>query len=144
MPHYDYICDNCGVIEIFHGITEDDKTTCSECKGSLTKIVSAGAGVIIAGREANQFNDIKAAKYWRDKNGNRHLVTAADGYSTSATVNRQTATEAEIKSKVKKDRKAEKVKRNNLTMARANAFNREQVKKADSWGSGYVADEEDI
>ncbi len=145
MPCYEYECKNCGVVEIFHGMSEDNKVTCPECDvDGLVKLISVGGGVIIVGREANQFNDIYAAKYWRDKNGDRHLVTAADGYSTSSTVNRQTATPSEIKEKIKKDRKAEKRKRTNLTTARANLWNKEQFKKADSWGDGYVADEGDI
>lgn len=142
MPCYEYKCGNCGIVEISHGMKEDNRTTCPECDADgLIKLISAGSGIIIAGREANQYSDIHAAKYWRDKNGDRHLVTAADGYSTSSTVNRQTATPNEIKEKIKKDRKAGKQKRNNLTSARAKIWNKEQAKKADSWGSGHVAEE---
>lgn len=142
IPTYEYKCNNCGVVEIFHGMSEDNKTKCPECNvDGLVKLVSAGGGVIIGGREANQYSDIHAAKYWRDKNGNRHPVTAADGYSTSSTVDRQTVTPAEAKAKTKRDRKAERKKRINLTSARAKNWNREQVKKADSWGSGHVAEE---
>jgi len=141
MPTYDYKCNKCGVIEIFHGMSEDNKTICPECDSQgLTKLISAGGGIIIAGREANQFNDIKAAKYWRDKNGVRHSVTSADGYSTSATVNKQTATAAEIKENKKQDHKAEKQKRMDLTTARAAAFNKEQAKTAHSIGDGVVTD----
>jgi len=126
------------VIEISHGMSEDNKTACPKCNAPLIKLISLGGGIIIAGREANQFNDIKAAQYWRDKNGDRHPVTAADGYSTSSTVNRQTATPTEIKGKIKKDSEVEKQKRVNLTTARAALWNKEQVKKANSWGKGYV------
>ncbi len=144
MPCYEYKCDNCGVVEIFHGMTEENKTVCPECDvDGLVKLISAGSGVIIAGREANQYRDIHAAKYWRDKNGDRHLVTASDGYSTSATVNKQTATPDEVKNKTQKDRDAGKQQRNNLTDARANQWNAEQAKKSHSLGRGFVADEVD-
>lgn len=141
MPHYDYRCDHCGVIEIFHGMTEKNKTVCPECsKKGLIKMISAGSGIIIAGREANQFNDIHSAKYWRDKNGVRHPVTAADGYSTSATVNEQSVTSAEVKARTKKDRKAERQKRMDLTTARAKAWNKNQAKTAYAMGRGVVSD----
>jgi hypothetical protein len=55
-----------------------------------------GGGVIFKGREANQYNDIHAAKYWRDKNGVKHKVTPADGDVNSATVKRQTKSPQEI------------------------------------------------
>ena len=52
---YEYKCNTCGVIEISHGMTEDNKSVCPECNESgLVKLISAGAGIIIAGREANQ------------------------------------------------------------------------------------------
>lgn len=122
-------------------MSEDNKTTCPECNAEgLVKLISAGGGVIIAGREANQYRDIHAAKYWRDKNGVRHPVTAADGYSTSSTVNRQTATPGEAKEQTKKDRKAESRKRMELTTARAAAYNKEQAKTASSMGEGVVSD----
>lgn len=121
---------------------EENKTICPECdRDGLVKLISVGGGIIIGGREANQFNDIKAARYWRDKNGVRHPVTAADGYSTSSTVDKQTATPAEIRARIKKDRKAEKKKRLKLTTARAQNWNKEQAKKSTSWGSGHVAEE---
>lgn len=123
-------------------MTEDNRSVCPECsEDGLVKLISAGGGIIIAGREANQFNDVKAARYWRDKNGDRHLVTAADGYSTSSTVNRQTSTDAEVKAKILRDRKAEKEKRMNLTTARATIKNKEQAKKSTSWGSGHIVEE---
>lgn len=141
MPTYDYKCNKCGVIEIFHAMSADNKTVCPECsQAGLVKLISAGIGVIIAGREANQFNDIKTVKYWRDKNGVRHRVTDADGYSTSASVTQQTVSAAEVRARTKKDRKAEKKKRMALTTARAAHWNKEQVKKSHSFGDGVVSD----
>lgn len=149
MPFYEYQAidtdRSCGFckerFETIQSILSDPLENCPECGGPIKKFFPLIAGVIIKGREANQFNDIHAAKYWRDKNGNRHLVTSADGYSTSSTVDRQTSTSGEVKAKTKRDRKAERQKRINLTSARAKNWNREQVRKADSWGSGHVAEE---
>jgi len=112
-------------------MNEENKTICPECNNcGLVKLISVGGGIIIAGREANQYSDIKVAKYWRDKNGVRHRVTSADGYSTSGTVNNQTSTSKEVKDRIKKDRKKDQQKRMNATMDRANAWNKEQFKKA--------------
>lgn len=120
-------------------MTEKPRTVCPECDApDLEKLISSGGAVIIAGREANQYNDIQAAKYWRDKNGVRHRVTSSDGYSTSGTVTQRTATPAEVEARKKADRKADKQKRLDLTTARATAYNKEQAKKSQSMGDGYI------
>lgn len=126
--------------EVSQSILSDPLTKCPKCGCLIKKLFPLTAGIVIKGREANQFNDIKTAKYWRDKNGVRHLVTAADGYSTSSTVNRQTVAPAEAKANRAKDRKAEKLKRMNLTTARAANWNKEQSKTAHSMGDGVVTD----
>jgi len=127
MPTYEYSCKNCGVIDIFHGMNEENKTICPECSSSgLQKLISAGSAIIISGREANQYNDIKAAKYWRDKNGVRHKVTSSDGYSTSASINKQTATPEQVKQRKLADRKKGKEKRMQLQKNRADKWNKEQ------------------
>jgi putative FmdB family regulatory protein len=127
IPTYDYKCESCGVIEIFHGMKEDDKNVCPKCDcPGLEKLISAGGAVLIGGREANQYADIKHARYWRDKNGIRHRVTDADGYTTSGTVNKQTATPEQIKERKKADAQEDKKKRLKLQKDRANAFNKNQ------------------
>lgn len=149
MPFYEYqaivvdrSCSFCEeAFEVVQSILSDPLKECPECGCLIKKLFPLIAGVVIKGREANQFNDIKAARYWRDKNGDRHPVTAADGYSTSSTVNRQTATEGEVEAKARKGRKAEKKKRMNLTAARADIKNREEAKKSTSWGSGHLVEE---
>ena len=148
MPFYEYqainideSCDLCReAFEVVQSILSDPLKECPECKCLIKKFFPLIAGVVIKGREANQFRDIHAAKYWRDKNGVRHPVTAADGYSTSSTVNHQTVTPGEAKEQTKKDRKAEKQKRLNLTTARAAAWNKKQAKTASSMGDGVVTD----
>ncbi len=110
-------------MEIFHGIKEDSKTVCPECGAEgLEKMLSAGGGIIIIGREANQYNDIKNARYWRDKNGVRHKVESGDGHSGSSTIKKQTASPQQIKSQKKKDQAKNKKARikmqNKFTAAR--------------------------
>lgn len=115
MPTYDYKCLKCGTIEIFHSMFDDNRVVCPQCKvEGLEKQVSVGGGIIIANREANQYKDIKHARFWRDKNGVRHRVTGSDGYSKSATVTKKTATDALIKARKRRDAKQNKRMRSNL------------------------------
>ena len=80
MPHYDYNCEECGIFEEYHSINIDlDK--CPTCGSMVEKILSSGGGIILKGREMNTYNDVKLAKYWRDKDGNRHKVKSSDGHS---------------------------------------------------------------
>jgi hypothetical protein len=79
----------------------------------------------------NQYSDVKAARYWRDKNGVRHPVTAADGYVGSGTVDRrQTASPDQIKKRKQRDKKVSKEQRLKLQADRADAWTRKQLKKA--------------
>jgi len=105
MPTYDYQCENCGPIEIVHSIKDDAWTSCPECNGKIERLLSSGGAVIIKGKEANQYNDIQYAKYWRDKNGVRHKVTPADGSSKSATVSQQLISPEEAQKRTKEDKK---------------------------------------
>lgn len=109
MPIYEYQCQKCGVIEILHNIKDDPKTVCPECgTDGLVRKVSLPAGFIFKGRQANQYADIKAAKYWRDVNGDLHPVTPADGDLNSATVNRQTRSPQEIEYRRKQEKARKK------------------------------------
>ena len=50
MPTYDYECRNCQhSFEIFQKMTDDLLTTCPKCKGSLKRLIGAGAGIIFKG-----------------------------------------------------------------------------------------------
>lgn len=111
MPTYVYECKKCGVIEIFHSIMDEPWTKCPDCGTiGLVKLISSGGGIIISGRMPNQYNDIKKSKYWRDHNGDRHLVTPGDGHSQSPTVSRkQTRTPEEAKM-IKKNHDAQRRK----------------------------------
>lgn len=136
MPFYEYravnrdqSCDLCAdTFEIIQSMSENSLVKCPECKRSVRKIFSVGA-VIMGNKEANQYADIKSARYWRDKNGIRHQVTQADGYSGSATVSRQTATSDDIKAQKKKDRKKGNKDRLKVQQDRVNTWNRKQLEK---------------
>lgn len=120
MPFYEYkcsqvdkACDHCkNVFEVMQSITADALTQCPECGNAVDRLISLPLGFIDRNRQANQYNDIKAAKYWRDKNGNRHLVTPQDGSLHSPTVSsRVTASPAEIAAKKRRDQARDKKRR---------------------------------
>jgi len=50
MPTYEYQCLDCGrKVEYFQYISEAPVEICSACNGRLTRLVSAGAGLIFKG-----------------------------------------------------------------------------------------------
>lgn len=50
MPTYEYQCEQCGEeFEYFQSIKAAPKEVCERCGGHLTKLVSAGAGLIFKG-----------------------------------------------------------------------------------------------
>ena len=50
MPTYDYKCSNCDYIfEYFQPMSAEPLTECPKCKGSLKRIIGAGAGPIFKG-----------------------------------------------------------------------------------------------
>jgi len=50
MPTYEYACDNCGEqFDIFQSIKDAPATVCEKCGGHLTKLLSAGSGLIFKG-----------------------------------------------------------------------------------------------
>lgn len=50
MPTYEYQCDRCGKnFEFFQSMSEPRKETCEVCGGKLTKLLSAGSGLIFKG-----------------------------------------------------------------------------------------------
>jgi putative FmdB family regulatory protein len=50
MPTYEYQCDNCGKeFDYFQSMSDSPKTKCEECGGKLTKLLSAGSGLIFKG-----------------------------------------------------------------------------------------------
>lgn len=50
MPTYEYECARCGhTFERFQSITEKRLQRCPECRGSLRRLIGAGAGIIFRG-----------------------------------------------------------------------------------------------
>jgi putative FmdB family regulatory protein len=50
MPTYEYLCPACGVVEALQSMRDAPLTLCPACgKEQVTKLVSAGAGVIFKG-----------------------------------------------------------------------------------------------
>lgn len=98
-------CKHCkSVFEVMQSITSEPLTHCPKCDNEIEKQVSLPAGHITPSRQMNQFNDVKKAKYWRDKNGIKHKVTDADGMASSPTVsNRVTASPEQIAARKKAD-----------------------------------------
>ncbi len=103
---YEYECAKCGVMEITQGIKDDILEKCPECNGTeFIKLISLCGGIIIAGRQANQYAEIKSAKYWRDKNGVRHKVGPGDGHTGSGTVTKRTVSPEAARARIKRERK---------------------------------------
>lgn len=121
MPFYEYqavdvdkSCKHCvDIFEVMHSITSDPLTVCPECNNPIVRLISQISGVIWKGRQANQYNDIKQAKYWRDKDGNKWKVGHGDGSVNSPTVpNRRKRSDEEVSKIVKRQKQAAKRKRN--------------------------------
>src|SRR3990167_2682083 len=104
MPVYEYISRNknkaCSLckskFEITQSILDQPLELCPECGNQIEKCISLTGAFITIGKEANQYSDCRYAKYWRDKNGVRHRVTAADGNSSSPTVSRRQTASPEL------------------------------------------------
>lgn len=57
---YEYRCEEHGIIEVSHGMKESrEGRVCPKCGGELKPIISGGGGVILTGRPAWAYNDIK-------------------------------------------------------------------------------------
>ena len=99
---YDYIavsggCEYCSnQFEARQSIKDEPLTKCPLCEAPVHRLISCPAGCVFRGRQMNQMNDVKYAKYWRDNNGIRHKVTAADGSLNSPTVSSKITASPEL------------------------------------------------
>lgn len=86
-------------------MSEDPRTVCPECnKEGLVRKISAGGGIIIKGRQANQYNDCRGARTWRDKNGNLHEVSSSDGsYKSPTATSKQYRSKDQVEAMKKRD-----------------------------------------
>lgn len=66
MPTYEYNCENCGTIEVTQRITDKPLRRCPNCKGKVSKLISAtsfqlkGAGWYVtdyAGKDSKKSKD---------------------------------------------------------------------------------------
>jgi predicted nucleic acid-binding Zn ribbon protein len=120
MPIYEYKsidadkgCEFCiNIFEIQQKMSDNTLEKCPQCGADIVKIMSLIGGVIMSGKEINQYSDVKGAKYWRDSNGVRHKVTNSDGSSKSPTIsNRNSAPQETIKRRKMIDAAKDKRKR---------------------------------
>lgn len=114
MPFYEYKtncnsdCENCrDVFEVLQRMSDEPLKVCPVCGKPVDKQISQMGAIIIGGRQANQYSDVKYAKYWRDKNGVRHKVTPGDGDYKSSTVSKEQKYTPEQVEKMKKKERAE-------------------------------------
>jgi putative FmdB family regulatory protein len=48
MPTYEYYCDNCGVFEEFHGMSQTLEQ-CPKCHGAVRRLISHNSNIIFKG-----------------------------------------------------------------------------------------------
>ncbi len=119
MPFYEYqsetlksSCQNCeNVFEAHQSIKDSPLTSCPQCGSKVIKLISTFRH-ITTGKQVNQYNDVKGARYWRDKDGNRHRVTQSDGSSGSPTVSsKRKRTDEQVSALKKRERETLKRQR---------------------------------
>ncbi len=50
MPTYDYVCDKCGYkFELLQKMSDKPIKVCPKCKGKVSRLIGAGAGLIFKG-----------------------------------------------------------------------------------------------
>ncbi len=120
MAFYDYECNHCGIFEVQQGMNEEKFSVCPHCGNrDIIRLIALPAACITGGKQPNQYSDCKGFKHWRDKNGNLHPVTSADGdYKSATSTSRQYRSPEEVAAikkrdelKRKKQRQAESLKR---------------------------------
>lgn len=97
-------CDHChDPFEVLCSFEESRNiTACSCCGAAVEKLCSLCSGY--SKKQPNQYPEVLKAKYWRDQNGVRHRVTAADGHAKSATVSRRkTVSDETVEARRKSD-----------------------------------------
>jgi putative FmdB family regulatory protein len=63
MPTYEYECNKCGLnFEKFQSITARPVKTCPKCGGVVTRLISAGSGVLFKGSGFYE-TDYRSAEY---------------------------------------------------------------------------------
>ena len=104
-------CKHCkDTFDEMQTMSADPLSVCPECGNAVERIPSIPL-VHYGKRQANQYEACKGAKYWRDNDGNRHRVTAADGDPKSPTVSSKRTRSDEQVAAIKKQASKERQKR---------------------------------
>lgn len=79
MPTYEYCCEACGhTFEQFQSITADPLKNCPKCvRGSLQRLIGAGAGVIFRGAGFYE-TDYRSESYKKAEEAEKKAASAAD------------------------------------------------------------------
>lgn len=66
MPHYDYVCTECGdEFEAFQTMAADPLTTCEKCSGKLKRLIGTGAGFVFKGAPVSE-TDYRLSKSYKE------------------------------------------------------------------------------
>ncbi len=98
MPTYEYECEKCGDhFEQFQNISDDPLTTCpkEECKGSVHRIISPGAGFLFKG-SGFYITDYRSDTYKKaaeaDKPSSSSTSKKSDSKSSKSTKKKSSST----------------------------------------------------
>lgn len=79
MPHYDYICMDCGnKFEVFQSMAADPLETCENCSGKLKRLIGPGAGFVFKGAPVSETDYRLSASY---KEGEKKESSSSTGTS---------------------------------------------------------------
>ncbi|MDT8389568.1 MAG: FmdB family zinc ribbon protein [Lentisphaeria bacterium] len=66
MPHYDYVCMDCGdTFEAFQTMAAEPLTTCEKCSGKLKRLIGTGAGFVFKGTPVSE-TDYRLTKSYKE------------------------------------------------------------------------------
>ena len=78
MPTYEYECEKCGItFEKFQSMKDDPIKKCTECDGSVRRLIGAGAGFIFKG-SGFYITDYRSESYKRDAKKDKEPDSASE------------------------------------------------------------------
>ena len=84
MPTYDYECTLCGhVFEVFHSMSAEPVSTCTECDGKVQRLIGTGAGILFKGSGFYQ-TDYRSPEYNKAASADKPVKTPAKKDEKSA------------------------------------------------------------
>ena len=85
MPTYEYKCKDCDHrFDIIQKMSDDTLTQCSECKGSLKRLIGSGAGILFKGSGFYQ-TDYRSEGYKKAAESDKKKTDSKPSDSTSKT-----------------------------------------------------------